>query len=78
VAVVSELPNAVIETHELHVPDAFKMLAEKIGADRIIFGSGAPRRSTASSLNYALNSELSDADKQLILAGNVMRILEGA
>jgi len=78
VAVMTESPNLMVETHELHVPGVFKMLAEKVGAERIIFGSGAPRRSTASTLNYALNSELSDAEKQLVLGGNIKRILGGA
>ena len=77
-AVMSELPNAMLETHELHVPGALKLVADRIGADRIIFGSGAPRCATASSLHYILNSELSDEDKQRVLGGNIRRILEAA
>jgi len=76
-ALMLELPNVVVETHELHVPGALKLLSERVGAHRIIFGSGAPRRSTASSLNYILNSELSHAEKSLVLGGNMKQILEG-
>lgn len=77
-AVASAAPNIMVETHELHVPGALKLLAERIGAERIIFGSGAPRRSVASSLYYVLHSELSDSEKQLALGGNIKRILEAA
>jgi len=78
VAVMGELPNVMIETDELHVPGALEMVASRIGADRIIFGSGAPHRSIAASLQYVLSSELSDEDKQRVLGGNIKRILEAA
>ena len=74
--VASEVPSIFIETHELHVPGALGLLSNRIGSERIIFGSGAPRRSVASSLHYILSSELPDADKQLVLGGNIRRILE--
>jgi len=77
-AVMAELPNVMLETHDLHVPGAVRMAADRVGADRIVFGSGAPRRSIASSLQYILSSELSDEDKQGVLGGNIRRILEGA
>lgn len=76
-ALMAELQNVAIETHELHVPGALRIIAERVGAERIVFGSGAPRRSTASSLNYVLTSELSGSDKRLVLGGNIKRILEG-
>ena len=76
VAVMLGHPNVMLETHELHAPGALRVLADRFGAERIIFGSGAPRRSAASSLSYVLSSELSDAEKQLVLGGNIKRILE--
>lgn len=77
-AVLTELPNAMIETNTLHVPGALNLLAERVGVQRIIFGSGAPRCSIAASLYYVLNSELSDDDKARILGGNIKAILEAA
>lgn len=77
-AVMAELPNVMLETHELHVPGGLKLVADRVGADRIVFGSGAPRSSVASSLDYVLRSELSEEDKQRILGGNIKRILEAA
>jgi len=77
-AVMAKLPNVLLETHELHAPGALKLVADRGGADRIVFGSGAPRRSIASSLHYILGSELSDEEKERILGGNIRRILEAA
>ena len=77
-AVMSQFPILMIETNELHVPGALKMLVDRVGAERIVYGSGAPRCSIASSLQYLLNSELSDEDKQKVLGGNIKRILEAS
>jgi len=77
-AVMAKLPNVMLETHELHVPDALELIVDRVGADRVVFGSGAPRCSIASSLNYILSSTLSDDDKGRILGGNISRILEAA
>lgn len=73
---VASAANIMVETHELHVPGALELLAERMGPERIVFGSGAPRRSIASSLYYVMYSELSDDQKQLVLGGNIKRILE--
>jgi predicted TIM-barrel fold metal-dependent hydrolase len=75
-AVMADLPNTVVETHELHVPGALELIAERAGSDRIVFGSGAPRNSVMSSLQYVVSSQLSDEDKQRVLGSNIRRILE--
>ena len=77
-AAMAGLPNLVIETHELRVPDALSLIAERVGAERIVFGSGAPRRSVAGALQYVYSSDLSDGDKRNVLGGNIKRILEAA
>lgn len=75
-AAMSAVDNLVIETHDLRVPDALGLLVGRVGADRIVFGSGAPRSSAASSLQYVFSSALTDEDKQKVLGGNIRRILE--
>lgn len=75
-AVLEKQPTCLIGTHELHAPGALEMLVNRVGAERIIFGSGAPRRAIASSLAYVANSELSDDQKSLVLGGNIRRVLE--
>jgi predicted TIM-barrel fold metal-dependent hydrolase len=76
IAVMAQQPNVMLETHDLHVPGALQMLAQRVGSDRVVFGSGAPMRSVPSSLQYVLSSDLSDEDKQRVLGGNIRRILE--
>ncbi len=77
-AVASTVPNLLVETHALHTPGALELFAQRVGAERIVFGSGAPRHSIASSLYYVLQAELSDSEKELVLGGNIKRILEAA
>jgi predicted TIM-barrel fold metal-dependent hydrolase len=77
VAVMEKHPSLLIGTHELHAPGALEMLVSRVGAERIVFGSGSPRRVIASSLAYVANSELSNEQKSLILGGNIKRVLEG-
>ena len=77
-AVMTERQNIMLETHDIHVPGALAMVAGRVSADRIVFGSGAPRLSIASSLHYVLSSELSDDDEGRVLGGNIKRILEVA
>lgn len=78
VLAIGSAPNIMVETHELHIPGALEILAERLGPERVVFGSGAPRRSIAASLYYVMYSELSDEQKQLVLGGNIKRILEAA
>ena len=73
---MGEHPNIMIETHELHAPGALELIANRVGADRIVFGSGAPTRSIASSLYYITSAGLSDDAKTAILGGNIARVLE--
>jgi predicted TIM-barrel fold metal-dependent hydrolase len=77
-SVMASLPNVMLETHELHIPGALRLVADLVEANRIIFGSGAPRRSIAASLQYVLSSELTDEEKRWVLGGNIRHILEAA
>lgn len=77
-AVMAELPNVMLETHSLTALGALEMVVSRVGADRVIFGSGAPILSLPSALTCILSAELSDEDKAKILGGNIRSILEGA
>lgn len=76
--VMRDSPNLYLETHELCVPGVIKLAADRVGVERIVFGSGTPRRSAASPLQNVFLSELSEEDKQKVLAGNIKGILEAA
>ena len=77
-AIMAENPNIVLETHAMTALGALETAVGKVGADRVIFGSGAPILSVTASLSYVLSAELSDEDKAKILGGNIRRILEAA
>ena len=75
-AIMSEHANVMLETHALTALGALEIVVTRVGADRVIFGSGAPILSVAGALSYILSAELSDEDKAEILGGNIRRVLE--
>ena len=52
-----------------------EMAVRELGADRVIYGSDAGGRSFASQLGKVLGADVSEAQKRLILGGNLRRLL---
>jgi predicted TIM-barrel fold metal-dependent hydrolase len=52
------------------------MAVRELGAERVLYGSDAGGRSFASQLAKVLGADIPDSAKQLILAGNLKRILQ--
>ena len=52
-----------------------EMAVRELGAERVLYGSDFPGRSFASQLAKVYGADISEADKRLILAGNLQRIL---
>ena len=52
------------------------MAVKELGADRVIYGSDIPGRSFGSQLAKVMGARISDNDKELVLAGNLKRILK--
>lgn len=52
-----------------------EMAVRELGADRVIYGSDAGGRSFASQLGKVFGAQIPDAAKQLILSGNLRRLL---
>jgi uncharacterized protein len=52
-----------------------EMALRELGAERIIYGSDAGGRSFATQLAKVLGAEISEADRKLILGGNLRRML---
>lgn len=52
-----------------------EMAVRELGAERVIYGSDITGRSFASQLAKVIGADISEADKSLILAGNLKRIL---
>ncbi len=77
VSVMRKYDNLLVTTRELRVPGALRFLVDQIGADRVIFASGCLRSSLASALDYIEDTEISDENKQKILASNIKTLLGG-
>ncbi|NBR84817.1 MAG: amidohydrolase [Verrucomicrobia bacterium] len=52
-----------------------EMAVRELGPERVIYGSDAGGRSFASQLGKVLGAQISDAAKQLILSGNLRRLI---
>jgi len=67
--------NLYVETHHLASPDSLEVLVNKVGADRIIFGSGTPLEYFQASYMMVESSRLSEEHKNLVLGENLLRII---
>ena len=66
----------MIEVSGSFPTDGFvEMAVREGGANRVIFGSDLPGRSLASQLAKVMGADISDADKELILGGNLRRLV---
>ena len=74
-AVIEDNPNIYVETHWLHGPDSIEMFVDKIGAERLIFGSYAPLFYIAPALNRIKYAEITHEQKELILSKNLLRVV---
>lgn len=74
--IVQDLPNVLAEVSggdpELGQTETGVAL---LGAERIVYGSDAPGRSFASQIAKVRGADISDADRELILGGNMQRVL---
>jgi predicted TIM-barrel fold metal-dependent hydrolase len=53
-----------------------EMAVRELGAERVIYGSDVGGRSFASQVAKVIGAEISDAEKKLILGGNMRRLLQ--
>jgi len=75
VALMQRYPNVYIETSDMVSMGAIGIVSRHVGADRVVFGSGAPSRPIAGVLSALQHAGLDPADLQKVLSGNARRIL---
>jgi predicted TIM-barrel fold metal-dependent hydrolase len=76
IVVMGKVHNIYVETHLINSPNFVELLSSEVGVERLVYGSYAPLayiRAATAPIEYA---RASDADKALILGGNIRRILE--
>lgn len=62
----------------LHIPEALDYLVGVVGADRVVTGSDYPyEMHERKPVDFVRSSSLSEADQELVLSGNMERLLAG-
>jgi uncharacterized protein len=64
-----------LETSCMAGYEALAKTAQQVGAERLLFGSGAPVQHGAAALSKVLHGSLTDGDKESIAGGNAVRLL---
>ena len=78
IAAMQRYPQLYAETNRLATPGAVEVMVQETGAERILFGSGAPHQAPQSSLNMLLASGLTQREKAMVLRENAHRLLSMA
>lgn len=73
---LEQFPNLYVCTSTLKTQMGIEEIADKFGAERLIFGSGMPALSGAASVALITYAKLDDIRKQMIAAGNLDRLLQ--
>jgi predicted TIM-barrel fold metal-dependent hydrolase len=76
IAVMQQYPHIYADTRWLAAMDAVEIMAEAVGADRLLYSSMAPLLPMQKALNQVLEANLSDKDKLAILGGNALRLFD--
>jgi predicted TIM-barrel fold metal-dependent hydrolase len=75
VALMQTNPKLYLESSNLLATGALKHVVDCVGADRVLYGSGAPERPMASGLGVLKNSGLSEAQQSQIQGANASGLL---
>jgi predicted TIM-barrel fold metal-dependent hydrolase len=73
-AAMQRWPHLYLETSRLAQFRGVETVVRCVGADRLVFGSGAPARPVAAALNAVLAADVRDAERRAILADNAHRL----
>lgn len=73
---LEKFPSLHVCTSTLKTQMGIEEIADKFGAQRLIFGSGMPALSGAASVALITYAKLDDTRKQMIAAGNLDRLLQ--
>ncbi len=75
VALMRQHPNLFVETSGLSATGAVKLLVAAVGAERVLFGSGAPARPLGSALASIRHAGLSEHDLARVMGLNARALL---
>ncbi|MEN3267069.1 amidohydrolase family protein [Pseudonocardia sp.] len=75
IEVAEQHPNIVLETSATPYPEKIREAVERIGAERVVFGSDGPVSSPVLERQKVMIAGLSPADTALVLGGNAVRLM---
>jgi predicted TIM-barrel fold metal-dependent hydrolase len=75
IAAAEAHPNLYLETSAMPHPPLIRTAVERIGAQRVIFGSDGPGCNPKLEVDKVTRLGLADADLDLVLHGNALRLL---
>jgi predicted TIM-barrel fold metal-dependent hydrolase len=75
-AVAKTHKNILLETSLFDTPDAYEVFTREVGAEKLVFGSHSLFHYFSASFLPLKNAEIDEKEKQLILEGNIERILK--
>jgi len=73
-AAARRYPHLHLETSRMAHLGAIEVAVREIGAERVLYGSGAPFRAMQSGINAIVAAPISDDEKRLILGDNARRL----
>jgi len=73
-AAVDRWPHLYLETSRMAHFRAVETVVGRVGAGRLLFGSGAPKRPIQAALNAVLTAAISDADRRAVLWENAQAL----
>lgn len=75
---IAPYPNVSVDTSGTPIGgNAVSIAVQRLGAERVVFGSDLPRVDLASNIGKILGAGLSDAENRLIFHDNMTRLLSG-
>jgi predicted TIM-barrel fold metal-dependent hydrolase len=75
--VLERRPNVYLDLSDLSTHEGLEWLCARFGPDRLVFGTGAPRRDAAEAVTRLLWSDLDDAAVARIGHQNLDALLAG-
>jgi hypothetical protein len=76
---LAELPNTYCDiSATTMLAGTIELLCEKIGAERVLYGSDLPASDVGQRLGVVMAAEVSEAEKELILGQNMKRLMANA
>lgn len=74
--VALETPNIYLETAMVSMPGYIRLAVDKLGADRVVYGSDYPTGHPGAMLEVIKAARLDEQATSLVLGGNLMRLLK--